>query len=275
MKKLLVCPKCKNVLKKNGNSIVCENKHTYDIAKQGYVNLVLGSKGGSGDDKEMCRSRHEFHSGDYYNCLSRKIAEICMQNNTCSVVDAGCGEGYYLRKIRDFYESVGRTLSSMCGIDLAKEAVSIGAKCEKILPDEKRVEYAVAGIFDMPLADECADCVLSVFAPVPELEAHRVLKSGGIMIVVSPGEKHLEGLKKAVYCNVYDNEVQEKSYTGFELSETYIAEDTIKVEGENIKNLFHMTPYYWKTSESDAEKLSKISCLSTKIEFLIRIYKKI
>ncbi len=275
MKKLLICPKCKGKLCKNNNSLVCENNHTYDIAKQGYVNLNIGRHSSSGDDKEMCRSRHNFHSADYYSCLADKLSEICLKNNIKAVIDAGCGEGYYLRKIVDSYECSGRCLISAVGIDLAKEAVATAAKCEKQRVEDKRIEYAVAGIFDMPLEDGCADCVLSVFAPVPDAEAYRILKDNGIMIVVSPGEKHLEGLKKAIYCDVYDNEITKKEYAGFKLYETHSANDTINVTGENIINLFHMTPYYWKTSEKDAEKLSKITTLSTKIEFIIRIYKKI
>lgn len=275
MKKLLICPKCKGTLYKNNNSLTCESKHTYDIAKQGYVNLVLGSKGGQGDDTEMCRARHEFHNGDYYACLADKLSEICLRSKIYSIIDAGCGEGYYLRKIRDAYEKNGKSLVSACGIDLAKEAIAIAAKSEKMLPEEQRIEYAVAGIFDMPVSDKSCDCVLSVFAPVAFSEAHRVLCDSGILIVVSPGEKHLDGLKKAIYCNVYDNEVTAKDYDGFELSETRTAKDSITVMDDNIKNLFHMTPYYWKTSGEDAEKLSELTSLSTKIEFVIRIYKKV
>lgn len=275
MKRILVCPKCGSELDTFGSTLKCINNHSYDIAKQGYVNLVLGNSKGGGDDKEMCKARHDFHSCDYYGCLADSLSAICVKNGFGTIVDAGCGEGYYIRKIRDKYSTNGMSFDSICGIDLAKEAVSIGAKLEKNVPEEERIEYAVAGIFDMPIGDECADCVLSVFAPVPDKEAFRVLKDGGMMIVVSPGEKHLDGLKKAVYDNIYDNETNEKSFPGFVLTAREYVSDTITVEGENIVNLFHMTPYYWKTSEKDAGKLVDIDTLSTKIEFIISFYKKI
>ena len=275
MKKLLICPKCRSELAVIGGTMKCKNNHSYDIAKQGYVNLVLGNSGSGGDDKEMCRSRHDFHSRDYYKCLSGLLAEICVKNNFKCILDAGCGEGYYIRKIRDAYSVSDNKYEALCGIDLAKEAVSIAAKSEKNFDDSEKIQYAVAGIFDMPVCDNSIDCLLSVFAPVPDKEAFRVLKKDGIMIVVSPGEKHLEGLKKAVYDNIYDNEVSEKEFDGFTLYHREYAEDTIMVTGPDILNLFHMTPYYWKTSEKDAEKLTKIDSLTTKIEFVVSFYKKI
>ncbi len=275
MKSILICPKCKCDLFKVGGIFKCQNNHSYDIAKQGYTNLVLGNSRGSGDDKEMCKSRHEFHNCDYYKCLSERIASICVQNKYKNILDAGCGEGYYLRKIRDKYTNDSIDFESLCGIDLAKEAVSIAAKQEKNIDEDLKIQYAVAGIFNMPIADESIDCILSVFAPVPEKEAERVLVNNGTMIVVSPGEKHLDGLKKAVYDNIYDNIIDEKEYPGFRLVDRDFVSDTITVEGENIINLFHMTPYYWKTSEKDFGKLMNLSQLTTKIEFIITFYKKI
>ena len=196
MKNILVCPKCKSQLSVCLKTMKCVNNHSYDIAKQGYVNLVLGNSGSGGDDKEMCRSRHEFHCCDYYKCLSEKLAGICVENDFKSILDAGCGEGYYLRKIRDAYKASEIKFESLCGIDLAKEAVSIAAKSEKNVDVTMKIRYAVAGIFDMPVVDGSIDCVLSVFAPVPDKEAFRVLNENGTLIVVSPGEKHLEGLMK-------------------------------------------------------------------------------
>lgn len=275
MKKILLCPKCRTNLFKDGKTLKCCSGHTYDIAKQGYVNLILGSSGSGGDDKAMCRSRHNFHSEDHYKCLSERLADICVSGGFNSIIDAGCGEGYYLRKIRDRFQLSGASrLEALCGIDLAKEAIAIGARAERDVDEEYKIEYAVAGIFDMPLADSVADCVLSVFAPVPDKEALRVLKSSGVLVVVSPGEKHLEGLKSVLYDSIYDNEMITKEYDGFSLVERQCVDDTITVYGENITDLFHMTPYYWKTSEKDAAKLMGLSELTTKIEFVISIYKK-
>lgn len=271
--KLLVCPKCKKELILSEKTYKCENNHCYDIAKQGYLNLLLGSTKGSGDDKEMCRARHTFHSSDYYRILGDRLSEICVDYNCKTIIDAGCGEGYYIRKIRDYYEKNNIQNFSLCGIDLAKEAIILGSRIEKDYLN--KIEYAVAGIFDMPISCESVDCVLSVFAPLPVQEVYRVLNNNGIMIVVSPGEKHLEGLKRLIYSNAYDNEVANKEFYGFILEDRVYISDNIFVTGENIKNLFHMTPYFWKTSEKDAAKLNNLKALETKTEFVISIYKKL
>lgn len=271
--KILVCPKCKKELILTEKSYKCENNHSYDIAKQGYLNLLLGSAKGSGDDKEMCIARHYFHSCNFYKVLSDKLSEICLSYNLRKIVDAGCGEGYYIRSIREAFEKSNISNFTLCGIDLAKEAIILGAKSEKGL--NNKIEYAVAGIFDMPIANESCDCVLSVFAPVPFEQAHRVLCKNGLMIVVTPGSKHLEGLKRILYKEIYDNKIDDKSYEGFETIDKIYVQNDITVTGDNIKNLFHMTPYFWKTSKNDSSKLEEIDTLQTKIEFVITIYKKI
>lgn len=275
MERLLICPKCGDKLELTNNTLKCSKGHSYDISKQGYVNLVLGNASSGGDDKGMCKSRHEFHNGDYYRCLSELLARICIEFNCSKILDAGCGEGYYLRKIRDIYSMYNHKLEGICGIDLAKDAISLGSRAEKNHASSSRIEYGVAGIFNMPVADKSVDCVLSVFAPVPDEEAFRVLGNDGIMIVVSPGTKHLDKLKSAVYDTVYDNEIITKNYNNFNRIRTEFVDDEIKVTGENIINLFHMTPYYWKTSEKDFEKLKNVIELTTKIEFVVSIYKKL
>ncbi len=269
--KTLVCPKCAERFVQDNGSYICRNGHRFDISKSGYVNLILGNSGG-GDDKEMCRSRHKFHLGDYYKCLSLRLARICIENSFFSILDAGCGEGYYLRIIREIYHEKKIKCPYLCGIDLAKSAIDIAARCEK--NENTKIEYAVAGIFDIPAKDISFDCVMSVFAPVPATEAYRVLKDGGKLIVVSPGREHLEGLKRILYETPYDNDTQEVLYDGFSLSSEELITDNICVTGDNIKNLFHMTPYFWKTSISDKEKLSGVEVLSTKIQFIIRIFTK-
>ncbi len=269
------CPVCGGELSACGSSYVCALHHTYDIAKQGYVNLASSKQSGGGDDREMCRARHEFHSRNYYGCLARKIASVCLEKDVRSVLDAGCGEGYYLRSIRALYRQKDVTGFSLCGIDLAKEAILLGARCEKPLPEEVRIRYAVAGIFEMPYFDSSFDCLLSVFAPIPAKEAARVLKKDGVMIVASPGEEHLEGLKAKIYDSVIPNEEASGAPDGFGLCETLRVKDRITVCGEDVISLFHMTPYFWKTSPEDAERLRGVETLTTDISFIVRVMRKI
>lgn len=263
----LLCPICRSELFRVGQSLKCQNRHCFDIASEGYVNLAVG-KSDSGDSPDMCRARHSFLSSGYYRPLSERIAHHIKENNAKTVCDAGCGEGYYSRIIKELLPC-----TDIVGFDLAKTSVKIAAKAEK--GSSSPITYAVAGIFDMPLRDRSCDALISVFAPVPDAEAHRILNDGGIMIVVHPGKDHLDGLKKLIYDTPYGNEEKELSFDGFEK----LCDDRVSysatINKEHIPSLFLMTPYYWKTSKEDAEKLNGADELITKLDFIISVYKKI
>lgn len=261
-----LCPKCKKELLKTGNSLKCESGHCFDIASEGYVNLVMGKISG-GDSPDMCRARHEFLSAGYYEPFAKGISRVIKEFSASRICDAGCGEGYYSRIIRDENNGI-----EIVGFDLAKTSVKYASKAEKgkINP----INYAVCGIFDMPIPSESYDALISVFAPVPDKEARRILKEGGLMIVCHPGKDHLSGLKSLVYDTPYDNEESNDNYDGFEK----IRDDRVKYEAtvskEHISSLFLMTPYYWKTSKADAEKLDQADELKTTLDFIISIYRK-
>jgi len=261
-----LCPHCRGTLAEKGRALVCGKGHSFDIAAEGYVNLAVG-KNGSGDSPAMCRGRHEFLTAGYYRPFADAIADEVARQGAKVVCDAGCGEGFYLRALRERLPD-----AAFVGLDLAKTSVKLAARAEK--GRENPVSYAVAGIFDMPLPDDSYDAVLSVFAPVPEAEAYRILKPKGILIVAHPGRRHLMGLKSLLYETPYENEEKEFDCKGFEklydLRSAYEAE----IPGEQIANLFLMTPYYWKTSREDAEKLSSATSLTTELDFILSVYRK-
>ena len=261
-----LCPKCRKALETVGNSLKCENNHCFDISAEGYVNLVLGKISG-GDSPDMCRARHEFLSNGYYEPFAYGIARILTEYSSIKICDAGCGEGYYSRIIKSEIEN-----AEIVGFDLAKTSIKIASKAEKgkINP----ISYAVCGIFDMPIPDLSHDALISVFAPVPDKEAKRILKDGGIMLVCHPGKDHLNGLKALIYDNPYDNEEANTSYDGFIKIRDERIRYKVTVKKEHIASLFLMTPYYWKTSPSDAEKIKSANELETELDFIISIYRK-
>ena len=262
----ILCPKCREALVSDGKSLVCPNRHVYDISSDGYVNLTSGHLPG-GDLKKMCRARRDFLAGDYYLPLAEALAELVTECDTA--IDMGCGEGYYDRVIAKTCGGL-----SIVGLDLSKETVRLASKAVKRESLSGRLSYAVAGIFDTPFADESFDAALSVFAPVADAECLRILRNGGRMIVVTPGELHLDGLKSAVYERPYTNAEKMKSYDGFVISDVKRVRGEIKVEGDNIGNLFLMTPYYWKTAEKDAAKLKTLDSLVTHTDFIITVFEK-
>lgn len=273
-----ICPICKTrlTLSENKGSLICgkETKpHCFDIASAGYVNLDRGHAGG-GDSKECVKSRTAFLESGHYAPISEKICNITrnLLDIECVILDAGCGEGYYTSAL-----AKDLPYAAVYGIDISKPAVEHGAKRARREGYANNL-YAVSSIFELPFADESIDCITSIFAPCPENEFHRVLKKGGILVIAAAGEKHLLGLKRALYENVYMNEERADlpNEAGFELAgRDTLSYDIYLRSKKEIADLFSMTPYYYRTSLTDKEKLSSLDSLHTEVEIDFSIYRKI
>ena len=263
----LNCPVCGAPLFKDARSYTCENRHNYDIARAGYVNLLLSQKSGQkrhGDDKLMVRSRKAFLDKGYYACLKDKIVKICQKAGGKHIADIGCGEGYYT-------DAVYRALpeASAVGIDISRDALALAAK------RNADIEWAVASSNRLPLADNSIDILLNLFAPADEKEFLRVLKSGGILVRAIALEKHLWGLKEKLYEKPYLNRPAAPEMAGFTGPERIEIRRAMELnDAADIDALFKMTPYYYKTSAADQAKLGGLAHLQTPIEFAILIYKK-
>lgn len=265
-----ICPVCGSSLNQTDNSLKCENNHCFDISKSGYVNLLTkGGKKGHGDDKLMVKARRDFLQKDHYKHFKDAVCAETKKYLTkgCSLLDSGCGEGYYTFGLFDvFKEKQGK---GIYGIDVSKEALKFAAKaCPQ-------VSFAVASAYCLPFGEKSFDVVTSLFAPLAVEEFHRVLKDNGVFITAIPLENHLWELKKAVYDTPYKNQPENTELKGFELISSCEVKKEIALScNEDIKNLFMMTPYYYKTSQKDQEKLNSINNLTVKTEFMILTYKR-
>ncbi len=256
MSDILICPVCRKKLTINEKSLKCKNNHSFDFAKEGYVNLLLGSKSGDkkGDSKESARARRSFLSKDYYKCLKKAINE--RMHGT--VLDICCGEGYY-----DDYDG------ELYGFDISKEMVRLASK------KNKANNYFVANIADIPVADSSIDTAFHLFAPFNDKEFSRVLKDNGVLYSVIPGENHLFEMKQVLYEQPYlnDEKAPESKYMNLK-SRTKISEK-IHIKRDDLLELFSMTPYFYHTSDDDKKKLSDIEVIDLTIEFVILEYIKI
>lgn len=271
------CPICQKDLKKTDKSYICPGNHSFDIAKQGYVNFAAVKKSYtslSGDSKQMCLDRRNFLANGFYFPLAHLISDTISelyQNTNITVIDAGCGEGYYLRTVRELCHDLNPFLF---GFDLSKEAIKLAATTEKSGTNVNKISYSVSGIFDMPFFDASADFVLSVFAPVCDTESARVLKKGGYLLVACPGKNHLLGLKEKIYDSARTNEEKIPEYPEFDLVGTKHISFDINVSKQFIPCLFGMTPYFWKSSKQTQNAVMGLDELTTCCDFLLKIYKK-
>ncbi len=264
---ILKCPICGADISRVGGSLVCGKKHTFDIAKSGYVNLNVNGTA-AGDSKEMVRARSSFLDGGYYSPFAEKLVETVNGFPHDVLLDAGCGEGYYSVRIA---KETGGTLY---GFDLSRAAVEKAAK--RASSQDVAASFFVGGIFDLPVKDGGVDVVLNLFAPCAREEFLRILKPHGHLIMGIAGEKHLLGLKSALYSEVYLNNPEKLGeLDGFtRVSTERVNYKTVICGTEQIENLFSMTPYYWKTSKEDADKLRKLEQLETELDFEIAVFEK-
>ena len=268
----LACPVCKSALAltQDGRSAACTGarRHLFDFAAGGYLNLYT-SRASGGDSGECIAARNAFLAKGYYEKISEGVNAL-LNEYTCEgarVLDAGSGEGYYSLRMAE----KGR---SVFGFDLSKNGVNIAAKAAKRA--HTPAFFGVASVFSLPVLDESMDAVTTIFAPCAEEEYARVLKPGGILLLAGAGKEHLIDLKKAVYESAYENEGRrDLPAEKFSLIEERRVEYVIDVEGgSDVENLFAMTPYFYRTSQKDKDKLKNLSSISTKIDVELFIYKK-
>ena len=251
----ILCPVCKNKLYKIGNSYKCDNNHTFDIAKQGYINLSRKNSQNTGDEKNMINARKSFLDKGYYSFLRDKVNDLINEDD--SLLDLACGEGYYT----SYFKAKDKV-----GIDLSKQGLKIASR------DDKSTTYLLNTIFDNPLEDHSVDKIITIFAPIAKEEIVRLLKPNGKFILVKPNVNHLIELKKAVYDNPYLNEIEDTNIDGLMLEKEIAISNHSLLNNEDLNNLFTMTPYYHKTSINDMNKLKSINELEVTFDFLIDIF---
>ena len=257
---MLICPVCGNKLAKNERMYICEKSHSFDTAKEGYVNLLAGKhKAGEliGDNRDMARARRTFLEKGYYDFLADELCKYISADD--KLLDISCGEGYYTDYMRR------KTGADVRGFDISKEMIRLAAK------KYKEVEFFVANIARIPVQSESIDVAVQICAPFSEKEFARVLKKDGILLSVVPGKRHLWGLKELLYEKPYENNEDNAEYECLKKIDSVTINTKVTLSGQDeIMSLFAMTPYYYKTSEKDRQKLENTESLTTELEFVIR-----
>ena len=266
----LRCPVCRQSLTTSEKGASCENNHQFDRAKQGYFNLLQSHKKRSknpGDDKMMVQARSQFLDAGHYspviNQLVATIQELTADVESPVIFDAGCGEGYYTAEVKNALPD-----SPIAGLDISKPAI---VACSK---RSKQVEWLVGSVNDLPLMENQFDIIISIFSRCDWLEFSRILKPGGHVLVLAPGEKHLFELRQAIYEDVrpypVDKQVDELPGILKLIHSQPITAQMHLPDGETIMNLLAMTPHYWHAKPEQKEKLQQMTELDCRLD--MRLY---
>ena len=261
---------CRAPLALADHSYRCEHGHSFDRAREGYVNLLLASHKRSaepGDARAMLRSRREFLERGYYAPLAEALAAHCRAErhargtSAFTLLDLGCGEGYYTGRIAAALTGDGEP-AWVGGIDIARDGVRMAAK------RYPEVDFAVASTARLPLADASVDLAVSVFAPTDPAEIRRTLRPGGVYLRVTPGPRHLFELRALIYDDPREHEAPPTALDAL----AYVGSESLRfpltVGGQgDVARLLHMTPYYWQADPACQQSIQAMAQLATQADF--------
>lgn len=290
---LLTCPVCNSPLVREGGSLVCvggERRHTYDIARSGYVNLLPPGRGRNaktGDDSDMVRARVSFLSRGYYDRLSDEAARLIdcygRRDECLKVADSGCGEGYHTVRVANLL-TPPLSIAAFDASKYASEAASKRAYSSGLSPKgglreassgDRSAAFMTGNIFSLPLAASSLDAVLSMFAPIAWGENRRILRGGGVIVVAASGRDHLIELRNIIYDEVIKKESSIVPVEGFvETARTNVKYKVHLPDAESIGALFQMTPFCHRTSDSAASRLALLDELNVTVDVDFYVFEK-
>jgi len=259
-----ICPLCAATLQLNQKSYVCENNHRFDLAKEGYLNLLpvqFKHSSEPGDNKHMMQARREFLEAGYYEPMAKAVAMMIDANHPKHLLDLGCGEGYYSRKIEDFCTNKMK----LHGVDIAKFAIAAAAK------KQPNARFIVASSNRLPYADRYFDFVLRVFAPSNDDELKRVLKASGFLLTVTPGPRHLWQLKEFIYAEVKEHALENELPQGFERIDMQRISYKITPNPQQRIALLQMTPFAWRANENVRQAIKDVAELEVETDFILTL----
>jgi 23S rRNA (guanine745-N1)-methyltransferase len=262
-----LCPLCQQALQLTDKSYRCENNHSFDQAKQGYVNLLpvqFKHSKAPGDNKSMVAARRAFLDKGFYQPLVDKMLSLYQEYGQLNapLLDAGCGEGFYSHQHKT-------PTNQVYGVDIAKETIKIAAK------RYQNCHFSVGTLSKLSFADNYFSWLTSVYAPILETEFLRVLKPGGYLLTVTPAQQHLYELKELIYHNANEHDITKAPINELKLiSQERLTYPMTFDNSDDVLNLLAMTPFAFKASNELIEQLKNTEQFSCQADFILRLYQK-
>jgi 23S rRNA (guanine745-N1)-methyltransferase len=264
---VLACPLDGTPLQRKGTAWRCAAGHNFDIASQGYTHLLPVQKKRSrdpGDSKEMIAARRRFLNAGFYQPIAAAISRATLADlppgTAVACLDAGCGEGYYLRQLAS---AVGdqRTLA-LLGLDISKWAILSAAKQEKL------ANWVVGSNANLPVPPDTLDRVLCLFGFPVHAEFARVLKPNGQLLQVDAGPDHLRELREIIYPALKpERTVNTQTPDGF----CHLSSETVRYPlfiggAEQIADLLAMTPHLYRASAEGRARAAALTTLTVTVD---------
>lgn len=277
---LFKCPVCGNEMNiADSPSLVCVNRHSFDLSRQGYINLLLKANK-TKYDKDMLESRNFISKMGFFDPLLQEISSIILKEITPGslqrgfILDAGCGEGSHLARILASVEGKSNIDLQGIGIDISKEGIRIAAR------EYINIIWCVADLANLPFGDKQFDIVLNILSPASYSEFNRILKDNGILIKVVPGRNYLIQLRDIFYGKTdkksYSNEEVIHLFTqNFNMIENKRLSYNVVLDEVGFKHLLNMTPLTWNIENEEMEEAVEIGIREVTADFHIMIGMKL
>ena len=252
------CPICQKKLTLVETSLKCDNRHSFDLAKFGYVNLAPQIKQSANYDKENFQNRQQILEAGFYQAILEGISDLLATKPSAKIVlDIGCGEGFYSRKLQEVHPE-----KTFYAFDISKDSIQIAAKSEP----NWAVNWFVGDLARLPVKDASMDILLDIFSPANYGEFRRVLSQNGILIKVIPTENHLKEIRQMVQDQLtkkdYSNQdIKEHFQEHFSIQAHQIASLTKPITAEQRQALLSMTPllFHVDLTKIDWSQLTEIT----------------
>ena len=259
------CPICQENLTLVESSLKCENRHSFDLAKFGYVNLAPQIKQSANYDKENFQNRQQILEAGFYRAILEAVSDLLASSKTTTtILDIGCGEGFYSRKLQESHSE-----KTFYAFDISKDSVQIAAKSEP----NWAVNWFVGDLARLPIKDASMDILLDIFSPANYGEFRRVLSKDGILIKVIPTENHLKEIRQKVQDQLtnkdYSNQdIKNHFQEHFTILSNQTASLTKPITAEQLQALLSMTPLLFHIDQSKID-WSQLTEITIEAEILV------
>lgn len=265
---MLICPVCQSPLQVSAKIFRCTHNHSFDIAKEGYVNLHIVQHKKSknpGDTPQAVQARRAFLSAGHYAPFRTAVADIVHKLQAGVVMDISCGEGYYTQALT--------AQTQVLGLDIAKSAVQIAAKADK----NKRVCWLVGTSSALPVASGSVNVCTSLFSPLPKQEIYRVLDVSGVLLVAVAAPRHLYAVREALFGTVIEHSPDkylDVLAPEFVLTDRQQITVPMQLDNQSLRQLIAMTPYAYKATAERRAWLERQESFEVAGEFCVMLFKK-